>query len=145
MVSFGVMRSEGTVRVGRHAVWELHAHLVFVTKYRRTVFTSDILDSCEHIMKNVCDDFGCTLDSFNGEGDYVHVLVTFPATVPLSKLVNSLKGVSSRYLRRQYPDQITQALHKGHLWSRSYYAGTTGAPALTTVENYIRNQKRPTG
>jgi hypothetical protein len=70
--------------------------LVFVTKYRHPVFTATHLDRMEAIMRAVCGDFGCELVEFNGETEHVHLLVNFPPTVALSRLVNSLKGVSSR-------------------------------------------------
>ncbi|WP_217170974.1 IS200/IS605 family transposase, partial [Streptomyces sp. AC512_CC834] len=70
----------------------------FVTKYRREVFNDEMLTRCEEIMRNVCTDFGADLTEFNGEGDHVHLLVHYPPKVALSNLVNSLKGVSSRYL-----------------------------------------------
>lgn len=138
----GVMGNSDNIRRGRHAVWDCHAHLVFVTKYRRNVFTSEMLSSCEEAMQKVCDDFSVELVKFNGEDDYVHLLVRFPATVALSKLVNSLKGVSSRILRRDYSDYISQYLWNGHLWSRSYYCGTAGGAPLSVISEYVQSQRR---
>jgi REP element-mobilizing transposase RayT len=54
-------------------------------------------------MQAVCADFECELVEFNGEDNHIHVLVNFPPTVALSKLVNSLKGICSRRLRQEYP------------------------------------------
>ena len=131
------------VRKGRHAVWDLHVHLVFVTKYRRGALTSEILTDCEAIMRRVCADFGCELVEFNGEDDHVHLLVAFPATVGLSRLVNSLKGVSSRVLRRDHGRHLSGYLWGGRLWSRSYYAGTAGGASLSAVKEYVQSQRRP--
>ena len=80
-------------RRGRHVVSCLHAHLVFVTKCRHPVFTSDHLRQLHVIFDDVCSDFGVELVEFNGGAEHVHLLVEYPATVQLSKLVNSLKGV----------------------------------------------------
>ena len=55
-------------------------------------------------MQDVCEQFECELVEFNSEVDHVHLLVNFPPTVALSKLVNSFKGASSRYLRRYFPE-----------------------------------------
>lgn len=131
------------IRRGRHAVWDCHVHLVFVTKYRRGAFTDEILRDCESIMKSVVEDFGCELKEFNGEDDHVHLLINFPATVQLSKLVNSLKGVSSRRLRQQHASHLSQYLWGGHLWSRSYYAGTAGGAPLSVIAQYVQSQRRP--
>lgn len=116
------MKRNTDIRTGRHAVWDLHVHLVFVTKSREDVFTPPMLTACENTMRTVCENFGATLERFNGETDRVHLLVTYPATVAVSSLVNSLKGVSSRILRRDYGPQLAPYLWGGHLWSRSYYA-----------------------
>ncbi|MHA7305129.1 transposase [Arthrobacter sp. TMN-49] len=62
----------------------------------------------------------------------------------LSKLVNSLKGVSSRMLRKEYPGHIRKFLWGGHSWSPSSYAGSAGGSPLSVVKDYILNQKRPT-
>jgi putative transposase len=91
-------------RSGRHCVFILHAHLVFTPKYRRKVFTGAHIDAMRTIFDNVCTSFGVQLAEFNGEADHVHLLVNFPPHVQLSKLVNSLKGVSSRLLRKQFPE-----------------------------------------
>ena len=84
------------VRTGRHCVFMLHVHLAIVTKYRRAAFTEDMLKSLQAYFEKICLDFECTLEEFNGEKDHVHLLVNYPPKVSISKLVNSLKGVSSR-------------------------------------------------
>ncbi len=71
----------------------MHVHLVFVTKYRRKVFTIQILDELRAIFFNICNAFEADLVEFNEEDDHVHLLVNFPPKVTVSKLVNSLKGV----------------------------------------------------
>jgi putative transposase len=96
----------------------------------------------------VCADFGATLAEFNGEVDHVHLLVQYPPKVALSHLVNSLNGVSSRRLRRDFVGRINPAATGGQFWSPSYFAGSYfagsyGGPPLSTVKDYITNQKRP--
>ncbi len=88
----------------------MHVHLVFVTKYRRGVFNDEMLTRCEEIMNNVCEDFEAELKEFNGEHDHVHLLVHYPPKVAVSKLVNSLKGVSARRIRQEFTGQINHAI-----------------------------------
>jgi putative transposase len=118
--------------------------LVFTTKYRRGALTDLILIRREQVMRDVCADFGAELREFNGETDYVHLLVHYPPTVALSKLVNSLKGVSARYLRQEHGARLSRYLWGNHLWSPSYFAGACGGAPLGVVKEYIENQKRPT-
>jgi putative transposase len=88
---------------GRHAVYLLTVHLIFVTKRRGKVFTGAHLDYLEGIFRSVLHDFESELMEFNGEQDHVHLLVSHPPTWSVSALVNSLKGVSSRRLKIAFP------------------------------------------
>jgi putative transposase len=112
-------------------------------KDRRGVFTDEILTRCEDIMIEVCDSFGAELVEFNGDSDHVRLLVHYPPKVALSTLVNSLKGVSARLLRKQYPTHLRKYLRGGHLWSPSYFAASCGGAPLTIIKEYIDNQKHP--
>ncbi len=84
------MATASDMRTGRHCVFNLHAHLVFVTKYRRDVFNAKAIDALRPIFLKVCADFEADLVEFNGEDDHVHLLVTYPPKLALSALVNSL-------------------------------------------------------
>ena len=130
------------IRTGRHCAFLMHAHLVFVTKYRHKVFTDTHLTRMEDIMRAVCADFETELVEFNGENNHVHLLVNFPPKVAISKLVNSLKGVSSRRLRQEYPELVRHYWRAQRLWSGSYFAGPVGGAPLSIVKQYIEQQVR---
>ncbi len=130
-------------RRGRHVVTAMHVHLVFVTKYRRGVFTDTMLTRCEEIMRKVCGDFEADLIEFDGEADHVHLLINYPPKIAVSGLVNSLKGVSARLLRKEYTYAMNRAIMHGHLWSPSYFAASCGGAPLAIIKEYIENQQRP--
>jgi putative transposase len=136
------MTDASDIRTGRHCVFNLHAHLVFVTKYRRKVFTRAALDALKPIFSKVCRDFEAELQEFNGEDDHVHLLVTYPPNISLSALVNSLKGVSSRRLRRELP-AIASRYRKGVLWSPSYFVASCGGAPLSIIRQYVEQQRTP--
>ncbi len=121
----------------------MHVHLVFVTKCRRNVFTKPILEELRKIFQNVCKNFSAELAGFEGERDHVHLLVNYPPKVSVSKLVNSLKGVSSRLVRKNGYPTIRQALWSGSLWSPSYFAGACGGAPLEIIRQYIEQQDTP--
>jgi putative transposase len=129
------------VRKGRHCVSNLHAHLVFVTKYRFNVIEPYMHDNLKMILKGVCREFEVKLIEFNGDGDHVHLLIEYPPKVALSKLVNSLKGVSSRKIKLHHPE-IADRYFKGALWSASYFAGSCGGAPIEVVRKYIENQQK---
>ena len=81
-----------TYRRARHSVSALHAHLVFATKYRRPVFTDEMLTFAENTMRAMCSELDAELVEFNGETDHVHLLVAYPPTLAISTLVQRLNG-----------------------------------------------------
>ena len=137
------MSSTRLIRRGRCCVSLLHVHLVFVTKYRRDIFTRQVLNALHDIFQSICEDFNAVLVEFNGEGDHVHLLIHYPPKVAISKLVNSLKGVSSRMIRKRNFPSIQQALWGNQLWSPSYFAGSCGGASLDVIRKYIEQQNTP--
>lgn len=135
-------RSTG-LRHGRTCVFAMHVHLVFVTKYRKLVFTKEVMQELKEIFKSVCEDFNAALVEFDGECDHVHLLVNYPPKVAVSKLVNSLKGVSSRLIRNKGYPSIQKALWDKSLWSPSYFAGSCGGVSIAVIRQYIEDQQTP--
>ena len=134
------MDTSSILRFGRHCVFNLHVHLVFVTKYRYRVLNPESLESLIGIFEAVCRDFEAELIETNGEEDHVHLLVHYPPKVPVSKLVNSLKGVSSRLLKKIHPD-LEKKYWKGKLWSPSYFAGSCGGAPISIIRQYVEQQR----
>jgi putative transposase len=129
-------------RTGRHCVFQLHAHLVFTPKYRFDVFTKKHIQAMKEIFRVVCEAQNAELTEFNGESDHVHLLVNFPPHLNLSKLINSLKGVSSRLLRKEFPE-LEKRYWGGALWSRSYFAASCGGAPLEIIKQYVEQQRTP--
>jgi putative transposase len=128
------------IRKGRHVTYMMHVHLVFVTKYRKKVFGEEELEALRKYFRVVCADSEADLVEFNGEPDHVHLLIHYPPKVQISKLVNSLKGVSSRRLKTDFENVESLCLGSA-LWSPSYFAGSVGGAPLSTLKKYIENQK----
>lgn len=137
------MSTNQDIRTGRHCVFNMHVSLVFVTKYRRDVLDRDALDHLHGIFAKVCSDFGAELVEVDGGDDHVHLLVTYPPKVAVSTLVNSLKGVSSRLLRKARPD-LQSCYFKGMLWSPSYFAASCGGAPIDVIRQYIDQQRAST-
>ncbi len=131
------------LRRGRTCVFLMHVHLVFVTKFRKQIFTKQILDDLKEMFTNICSDFEAHLVEFDGGGDHVHLLVDYPPKVAISRFVNSLKGVSSRLIRKKGYPSIQKALWGESLWSPSYFAGACGGAPLSVIRQYIEQQASP--
>ena len=128
------------IRHGRHCVFQLHVHLVFMTRYRKKIFNQDAINRLEVIFTKVCTDFESQLVEVNGGADHIHLLVNYPPKHSVSSLVNSLKGVSSRLLRLERPD-LAARYWKGMLWSPSYFAASCGGAPISILRNYIEQHQ----
>jgi len=107
------------------------------------VFTGEVLTELRDIFAAVCQDFSAELVEFDGEDDHVHLLVNYPPTVSVSALVNSLKGVSSRLVRKKNYPSVSKKLWGGALWSPSYFAGSCGGAPISIIRQYIEQQQTP--
>jgi putative transposase len=136
------MEKSTEIRHGRHCIFSLHAHLVFVTKCRGAAFSQSILEDMRGIFAKVCQDFESDLIEFEGQGDHVVFSVRYPPKTPLSKIVNSLKGASSRVLRKRHPE-LEKSSWNGVLWSPSYFAGSCGGAPMSLVRQYLEAHQVP--
>lgn len=128
------------LRRERHSVTHLVCHLVFVTKYRQRLFDSEALDWLQQHMFKVCDTMDCAIIACSGECDHLHLMLEYPPKLSVSKIVNILKGTSSRLLRKERPD-IAAGCWKGILWSPSYFAASAGGAPLAIVKQYVEQQR----
>ena len=134
------MNDANEYRTGRHCVLALHVHLVFITKYRRDVLSDLAIQDLQHIFAKVCNDFEAQLIECDGEDDHGNLLVNYPPRICLSKLVNSLKGVSNRRLQAFRPE-VTGRYRKGVLWSPSCFAASCGGAPLDIIRKYVEDHR----
>lgn len=131
-------------RTGRYCVFKNFVHLVFVTKYRRGVFTEEMLSEMQTILAETCTQMQGELLEFGGEDDHVHLLVSVPPKKALCHFVGRLKGKTSHVLRQKYHHLIKDKLWGKHLWSPSYCVVSCGGGSLEVIKSYISNQRKPT-
>jgi putative transposase len=128
---------------GNRSVYSLNIHLVLVTKYRRQVITVDVLQRLREIFDATCTKWRCTLKEFNGESDHVHLVISFPPDVQVSTLVGNLKTVSSRLIRQEFADRISQFYRKPVFWSGAYFVASCGGVTLEHLKQYVEQQATP--
>ena len=116
----------------RHSVTKLVVHLVFTTKYRRKLLTGIMIEQLRDAFHTAAEKLECIIIEMDGEQDHVHLLVAYPPKLPISVMVNNLKAVSSRRLR-YLNTHLTAQSKSGKLWSRSYFACSTGGANIETL------------
>ena len=137
------MNTDYQWRTGRYCVYKNFVHLVFVTKYRRGVFTDSMLEVTHKAIAESCQKMGGELLEFGGEDDHIHLMVCVPPTKSLCHFAGRLKGVSSFVIRKQFPKEIKKMLWGEHLWSPSYCVVSCGGASLDVVKAYIEKQRKP--
>jgi putative transposase len=123
-----------------HCVFSLHYHLVLVTKHRRKVISNEMLDRLGEIFDETLRRWECSLIEFNAEQDHVHLLFRGNPNLRLSTLVNNLKTVSSRLIRRDFKGSISRVYRKPVFWHRSYCIMTSGGAPIEVLKKYIEDQ-----
>jgi putative transposase len=124
-------------------VSDLKAHLVLTPKYRRKIFTDPMLTRLEEIFGILMEKWEGRLIEFNGEVDHVHLLIQYTPQTELSKLINNLKTVSSRYLRKEFAERVNEFYGQDALWTSGYGIFSCGGVTVEELKKYIENQDRP--
>jgi len=125
---------------GAHSVYALQYHLVQVVKYRREVFINDdIVDFLKQKTKEISSTFEVEIINQECDKDHVHIIFKAKPTLNIPKYLNALKTITSREIRRNFPE-VKQKLWKDAFWSPSYFLTTTGQTTLDQLKKYVDNQ-----
>ena len=120
------------------AVYSAKFHLIWCPRYPKPVLVGTVAARLVEIIAGMVAEVGGQVIEVEVVPDHVHLLVEVPPTVPLSKLVQSLKGRSSRLLRQELPELRRLPA----LWSPSWFVSTVGGAPLEVVRRYVENQKK---
>lgn len=129
-----------------NSAFRLLYHLVLVTKFRNDSLTEEMLDRLQEIFALTLAKWNCELIEFGGEANHVHILFEAIPSIDLSKLVNNLKTVSSRLMRKEYAAHLKKFYwsEKPMFWGGSYALITVGTQApLEKLIQYVQNQEKP--
>ena len=125
-----------------NAVYQLTYHLVIVVKYRRKVFTNDtIINKMKEFTQSVSENYDVTIVNQECGDDHIHLLIQTKPSTDLCKYINILKAHSSRMLRKEFKDELSEQLWGDSFWSPSYFISTVGNTSIDTIYNYIQNQR----
>ncbi|NJM68481.1 MAG: IS200/IS605 family transposase [Acaryochloris sp. RU_4_1] len=123
-----------------HCSYSIQFHLVACTKYRRKCITNVMLNRLKEIFSETLQKWEGELIEFNGEADHVHLLMSVNPKVQPSKLVNNLKTVSSRLIRKEFAEYLGKVYRKPVFWSRSYCIVSCGGAPISVLRQYIQQQ-----
>jgi len=124
---------------GCHSVYCIQFHLVFCVKYRRKVLTETISQRLKSLVNEIALKFEVKIIEQETDMDHIHILFASKPSVTLSKFINSLKSVTSRMIRKEFPE-VKKVLWKDKFWSPSYFLASVGQVKLDDVKKYVENQ-----
>ncbi len=130
----------GDVTYGRGYVYLLQYHIVWVTKYRKPVFTDIVERDVKAYLLETLKSLGMEPLAMEVMPDHVHLLVNCKPQLRLSDAIKVLKGNVARWLFLKHPE-LKKQLWGGHLWNPSYFVATVSDRTLAQVERYINDQK----
>lgn len=124
-----------------HAVFSLQYHLVLVIKYRRKALSNDaIRERLKNIIWDLAKQLGIEIIVQEPAEDHVHILFKAKPSTDLVKVVNTLKGVTARLMRKEFP-QLKDLLWGDSFWSDSYFLASTGQVSLDVLKKYVEEQE----
>ena len=122
-----------------HTTYSCLYHLVWITKYRKKILKDDIGARCRDIIRQVCNQEKVEILKGAIGPDHVHILLNVPPYLAISRIVQHLKGETSRKLQFEFP-LLRKTFWGQHLWQIGYFCATTGAITEKTVRDYIAQQ-----
>ena len=122
-----------------HTTYDCKYHIVWVTKYRKKVMSGLVGIRIRELVREICKTNDVEILKGHVSEDHVHLFVSVPPHLSISKLVQYLKGKSS-YKLMQENKQISKQFWGRHLWARGYFVATSGNITDEIILEYIKNQ-----
>lgn len=126
-------------RRGAHTIHRCHYHVVFIPKYRKPVLRGEVGTRLRELIRETCRARDMEILRGHIRPDHVHLLLSVPPTLSVSRAVNAIKGRSAYKLLTEFRT-LKKAFYGGHLWARGYFVATSGNVTDEVVAEYIANQ-----
>src|SRR6056297_347059 len=127
---------------GAHSVWDLKYHLVWTTKYRYQVLGGDVGLRCRELLRDIARSKEMQIYAGSINRDHVHMLISIPPQLSVSRAVQYLKGKSSHRLLTEFRS-LKKRYWGQHLWARGYFVASSGNVTDDVWKEYIKNQQPP--
>ena len=127
-------------RHGAHTVFRIHLHLVWVTKYRKPAMTGEVGLRCRELIREICASNDVTIMKGHISKDHVHLFVSVPPKLTISRLMQFLKGKTSYKMMQEFP-HLAKKFWGRHLWARGYFCVSSGNVTDEVIKEYIANQQ----
>ena len=127
-------------RHSAHAVYDIKYHVIWITKYRYKILRGRIAERARDLIRQICQSREVVVVRGSVSPDHIHMLLSAPPQLAPAKLVQFIKGRSSRKLQEEFPE-LRKRYWGQHLWARGYFCASVGAVDQQTIQQYIENQR----
>ena len=128
------------MRKGSHVQYDIEYHIVWTTKYRYKVLVGKIAERARELIRQSCNSMEVTIIKGSIGKEHIHLLVSCPPNISISKLVQQLKGRTSRILLMEYKE-LKRRYWGQHLWSTGYFCRSVGTVTQEVIKEYIESQQ----
>ncbi len=128
------------MRKEAHVQYDIEYHIVWTTKYRYKVLEGKIAERARVLIRQCCNSMNVTIIKGAIGKEHVHLLLSCPPSLSVSKIVQQLKGKTSRTLQMEYKE-LKKRYWGQHLWGTGYFCRSVGTVTREMIKEYIENQQ----
>ena len=122
-----------------HTTYDIKYHIVWITKYRKPIITGKIAERTRELLRQICKTNEVEVLAGHVSKDHVHMLISVPPHISASKLVQYLKGNTSRKLQQEFKE-LNKIYWGQHIWARGYFVASSGNVTDEVIMEYIKTQ-----
>ena len=127
-------------RLGAHTKTDLKVHLIWIPKYRKKVLTGPVAIRTRDLLRQIAMEHELEIISGKVAKDHIHMFISYRPTQNISKIMQWLKGISSRILLQEFA-HLRKQFWGRHLWARGYLAVSSGNITDEMIQQYIEEQE----
>jgi len=127
-------------QLGAHTKSDLKVHLIWIPKYRKKVLVGPVAIRARDVLRQIAMEHELDIITGKVASDHVHMFLTYRPTQDISKIMQWLKGISSRILLSEFP-HLKKQFWARHLWARGYLAVSSGNITDELIQQYIQEQE----
>jgi putative transposase len=135
----GILGDMQLYRKTSHTVFDLKYHLVWITKYRKPILEGKVGTRVRDLIREVCTEHQIQIIRGHVSRDHIHIFISMPPQISVSKIAQYLKGKTSRKLMQEYA-ALKKQFWGNHIWGRGFFAASSGTITDETIMQYIKNQ-----
>jgi putative transposase len=121
-----------------HTVYDNKVHLVWTTKYRYRILGAKIARRTRDLMREIAKELDVEIVKGHLSVDHIHMLISIPPYLSISKFVQRIKGKSSRKLQMEFKE-LQQRYWGKHIWARGYFCASVGIVTDEQIKDYIEH------